>query len=331
MNKVILSAAFLIFCLCTELFCYGENDRSATAIEYYQPYEVGEIGEAWQFPSDHLPIGATIGNFHIAFWNILNKNYLGHIEENTQGLKNSSILRDNVPFDRSLLTVREKIVIDQIFQMINHSTHPRSLVALQETHKDVQNYLKTHLPDSWKILTPPNQPISQDIFLYDSEIFEFISLGAVKYSSQFPKTIFTLNLREKASNNIYRFIQSHVPGGPINSAEGCEKFSTEALKQYDPNVTIVLMGDMNQSPSIIAESLLKTAEKLGVSQPYQHLSVAYPTHMNTHLQASWIDNFFIYAPECSANIKASDSPEEMFDALVPIVELLKTFQVQVLK
>lgn len=284
-------------------------------------YFVGELGSSWQFPSDHLPIGATLGDFHIAFWNILNKSYLFHIEKNDQGLRHSAILADNRPYPHSKLTVREMIIVQQILEMIAHPTHPRSLIALEETHADVQNALKQQLPGNWVVATPPDQPESQDLFLYDAEVFDFVEADAVKYSPEQPKTIFTLTLREKASQKLFRFVQSHIPGGPVDSPAACARFAKEALRQFDPALTIVLMGDMNQSPQVI-EKALKTAAE-GLSQPYQHLPIAYPTHVNTKMQASWIDNFFVYAPEVP--IRASDRPEELCGVLNPTVDLLRSF------
>lgn len=211
-----------------------------------------------------------------------------------------------------------------ILEMINHPTHPRSLIGLEEVHPDVHKYLKNNLPSNWVIATPPNQPNSQDIFLYDSNLFEHISLEAIKYSPKFPKTIFTLTLREKSSNKIFRFLQSHIPGGPINSEGGCAKFSEEALKQYDANITLILMGDMNQSPDVIQKALAKAAEINESSQPFIYLPIMHASHMNTKLEASWIDNFFIYSPD--TDIQASDLPESICNGLVPIVKLLNEFK-----
>lgn len=321
MNKLI--TFILSFCF---IFISSES-FAEDKTESHQSYFVGELGTHWQFPSDHLPRGATVGNFHIAFWNILNKKYLNHIVENTQGLRDSSILKDNIPLKKNeSLTVREAISAQIILEMIHHPTHPRSLIGLEETHEDVQKYLKQHLPAHWVIATPPNQPNSQDLFLYDTNIFEFISLDAVRYSDKFPKTIFTITLREKTSDKVFRFLQSHIPGGPINSAEGCAKFSEEALSQYDPNLTIVLMGDMNQSPDLIQQSLLEIAEKNTMLQPYSYLPIAHPSHINTKLEASWIDNFFVYSPDTP--IVGSDRPEEVCNALIPIVQLLNEFNIQ---
>jgi hypothetical protein len=315
-NKIISFFFYLSFLLASVVHANDSYDF----LESHQPYFAGELGDLWQFPSDHLPRGATIGNFHIVFWNILNKNYLGHIEENTQGLRYSSILKDNVPVETgNSLTLREMISGDMILEMVYHPTHPRSLIALQETHPDVQKYLKQKLPTSWMIATPPNQPDSQDIFLYDGDVFELTNLQAVQYSPASPKTIFTITLREKSSNKGFRFLQSHIPGGP-NSADGCAKFSEEVFKQFDPSLTMVLMGDMNQSPKVIQEALEMSAQLNGRFQPFTYLPITHPSHMNTKLEASWIDNFFIYNP--NTNIQASDLPEEICSGLVPIVQLL---------
>lgn len=91
------------------MFVTSEIFGNNNIVESRYSYFVGELGASWQSPSDHLPRGATVGNFHIAFWNILNKDYLNHIEENTQGLRHSSIIKDNVPVDSSnTLTINEE-------------------------------------------------------------------------------------------------------------------------------------------------------------------------------------------------------------------------------
>lgn len=318
----------IIFSLIFGLLSFERQVFSLEKEANFEPYYVGEVGSAWQFPSDHLPRGMTIGNFHIAFWNILNKNYLYHIEENTQGLRDSSILKDDTPINaEDSLTIRELTVVQQIMEMINHPTHPRSLIGLQETHRDVLNYLQKNLPSEWVIVTPPNQPYSQDIFLFNSNVFEFIERNAQQYNPKFPKTILTLTLLEKDSNKTFKFIQSHIPGGPINSEEGCRKFSEEAFKQYDPCYTIVLMGDMNQSPDTIKEALVKASKASGLpAQPFEYLHIDYPSHIDTLCRASWIDNFFVYNPFAKTIIRSSNTPEEVCSALLPIVELLKNIK-----
>lgn len=299
----------------------------AQETSYPAPYYVGDLGDNWEFPSDHLAIGATLDDYHIAFWNILNKNYLGHIEENTQGLRDTSLLRDNVPaIGYKPLTLRELMVCQDVLEMLSHPTHPRSLVALQETHPDVQKFLQKTIPSHFQILTPPGQPLSQDLFIYDTDRFDFVSKDAVQYTQDKPKTIFTITLYDKVLGKTFRFIQSHVPGGP-NSPEGCAKFAAEAFRQFDPAITIALMGDMNQSPQVILKALEKGASDAKLeSQPFRYLPVAYPTHMNTHKQASWIDLFFVYNPESPDLSHSSDDPAELFRGLVHTVEYLQSIR-----
>lgn len=294
------------------------TDEINSEVPYYsEPYYVGKLGESWKYPSDHLPRGATVGNFNIAFWNILNKAYLKYIQQDTQGLRDSSILTENVAVSPNhTLTRREMATVEIVLQMIKHPTHPRSLIALEEVHPDVFKSLKQKLPQGWVIIPPPDQSNSEDFFIYDSSKFEFINSQAVKYNNHSQNTIFSLTLREKASHKTFRFVQSHIPGGP-HSAEGCAKFSAEALRQYDPNLTIVLMGDMNQSPNFIQKAL--ETKSGGQPQPYKYLPISYPSHVNTKQEASWIDNFFIYSK--NTHIRASNLPEEICSSSAEMVNL----------
>jgi hypothetical protein len=85
------------------------------------------------------------------------------------------------------------------------------------------------------------------------------------------------------------------------------------------------MGDMNQSPNVIHEILTTASNAAGLSNsPYTYLPIDYPSHMNTHTQASWIDHFFIYSADSELDIKGSDYPEEVSSQLVPLVQLLNS-------
>lgn len=325
--KKIISIFLLLFPVATQATVH---QKALSAIESlgkncffndHTPYYIGVLGEKWTFPSDHLPIGLTVGDFHIALWNVLKKDYLFHIEKNTQGLKESSILKDNMPLPgQKNLTIREFIILQNILEMSQHHTHPRSLIALQEMHPDMISYLKNYLPPEWRIAQPFDESESEDIFLYDSNVFRFIDSEAVFYEMGRPKTIFTLTLQNKSSGKIYRFVQSHVPGGP-SSERGCQKFAYESLRQYDPNITTILMGDMNQPPYVIEKTFAKAAREVGMSENcFEYASLVYPTHVNTLLEATWIDHFFISEGEV---YKISQDPKELFSSLENIVLLLQ--------
>ncbi len=86
------------------------------------------------------------------------------------------------------------------------------------------------------------------------------------------------------------------------------------------------MGDMNQSPSVIHTALAKAAEKMNLSrQPYQHLPIVYPTHINTKLEASWIDNMFVYSPDEGVQISSTINPDDICSSLSYIVNMLINF------
>ena len=331
--KTIIS---FLFCACFVLNTTSAQENTnffVTSQPIYeaQPYYIGEMGEKWQFPSDHLPRGMSVGNLHIAFWNLLNKDYLHHILSNTQGLRDSSIMTDNVPVNStSTMTIRELQTVQIILGMIYHPTHPRSLIAIQETHADVQKYLKEVLPSNWRVFNgnPPGEP-SQDLYLYDTDVFDFRGAGGTKYTQNQPKAIHTLSLREKSSGDTYRFVQSHVPGGP-DSAEGKAKFAEIAIGEYQPSETTILMGDMNASANTIMNALNTAAAKAGLQkQPFVFVQIDHPSHVNTRLEASWIDHFFIYRPaHLPGKVLSSYRPAEVHESLVPIVDLFRIYAIQ---
>jgi hypothetical protein len=313
--KLLLSFLFCVISL--DVFANTQRQFSFH-VDSCEPYFVGELGEAWQFPSDHLPVRLELGSFALVCWNILNKDYLNYIEMNTQGLRESSILKDHRLVEGQTLTVRENMILSQIFEMMQSN----SLIALQETHEDVFHFLCTHLPPGWDVITPPGQVYSQDIFLYNCTEFDFVGIDAEFYTPGMPKTIFTLTLLEKSSAKLYRFIQSHIPGGPIQAAAGCAKFAEASMRQFDPSMTMVLMGDMNQPPAVIQAALEKVAQGM-TTQPFKSIAIPYPTHVNTNFEAAWFDHYFVHTPEESPEIKASEA-KAVLKSLVPVVDLLKS-------
>lgn len=251
-----------------------------------RPYEVGELGSLWSFVSDHLPIGATIGRFHIASWNVLNEQYIHHIQENGQGLKGSLITQlHGLPGVKGL-TLREEIVFGDII-FLTDGRYPRSIIALQEVSKDLSKYLWKNRPPDWEILSPAATNHREQIFLYKKSAFEFVDSTYAIYDKKSPKVVFVLTLLEKSSGAFFRCIQTHIPLG----AE--DKFAKEVVRHFDPHLTTILMGDMNAHPSAIQEALRIEQE----SMLFHPLTTSYPTHINRERQACWYDAFFVYNPD----------------------------------
>lgn len=270
------------------------------------PFFVGELGGQWQFPSDHLPIGMTIGGVHFACWNILNTDYLKHIETNSQGLKNSLIMETNCPGKDPRLTRREEIVLEQVMSLLQHPTQPRSVLSLQETGASFWEVLKERLPPNFETVTAfTNDLVHGDVFIYNSDLLVCEGLQSKKYECQPKNTIMALDLKERSSGIQYRFIQSHVPGGPILSEPARKELADFAMRNYDPNKVIVIMGDMNRPPRDFLNVFAQKAEEYSMTQPYMNASIPYPTHINTHREASWIDNFFFAIPR-EMQIKISE-------------------------
>lgn len=289
-------------------------------------YSVGELGEKWQFPSDHLPVGVSIGDVHVALWNTLNTRYLYHIHANHQGLKGSLITTANVPRDLySKLTIREEIIVDIILEMLHHPKVPRSLLVLQEVGTEVYKELKRKLPEQMVIVTAfPDDLANGDVYVYDKSRFNYISLKSDSFQIRPRNTYMTLTLQDRTSGELFRFVQSHVPGGPVASAPARKEWAEDILLNFDPDAITVIMGDMNRSADFFHRDLQEVAEDFGLeTHPFQNLWVPYPTHIDTYKRATWIDNFFIYTPEEVEAAIVEDQPARLCHSLSEACSILR--------
>lgn len=312
---------FLLILLTSIELCAIEHGSTA---HYY----VGELGEKWQFPSDHLPVGLSVGDIHLALWNTLNTRYLYHIHANHQGLKGSLITTANIPEDaHSKLTMREEAVIDLVLGMVHHAVFPRSLIALQEVGNEVYEELRNRLPEKMAFVTAfPDDLANGDIFIYDTDRFDEISLVSGCFQICPRNTYLTLTLKEKKTGEIYRFMQSHVPGGPVASGSARKEWAEDLLINFDPNAVNIVMGDMNRSPDFFLKDLKDAAEDFELEKhPFQNLWVPYPTHIDTYKRATWIDNFFIYQPRWFPSVSVEKDPENLGPDVEKAVSILRGF------
>lgn len=322
-----MSKSLFLYIFCLVLFLlHSKEGLSAIENSSTVTYPVGELGEQWQFPSDHLPIAATVGNIHFAAWNILNTRYIYHIITDQQGLRDSLIITANLPVEKdSLLTRRESIIIDQVLDMIEHPTYPRSLIALQETGTVLFEELKKRLPSHMACVTShPDDLAYGDIFIYDTNIFEWISLRSGIYEVRPRNTYMTLTVQEKENGRIFHFVQSHVPGGPGVSAHARIELAEEIMSNFDPESITVIMGDMNRSADFFLKDFEKAAAKFGLSkQPFGNLWIPYATHIDTYRRASWIDNLFLYNAYEGVRVNVAREAREIFSDLRDTLDLLK--------
>eukprot|EP00727_Mastigamoeba_balamuthi_P010322 m51a1_g5912 hypothetical protein (620) ;mRNA; f:16676-31840 len=101
-----------------------------------------KLGQSWQFPSDHLPVGVEIrvpgwpDALRVASWNTLNTAFMRWIFKDEQGLLGSLITTANVPSSDPHfvpLTQREAIVVGMIEHMLFGGGCAHDVVCLQES------------------------------------------------------------------------------------------------------------------------------------------------------------------------------------------------------
>lgn len=311
------------------LFTSLKSDETVAERTSTQFYPVGELGALWQFPSDHLPVGGTVGPIHFVAWNILDTRYLFHIVKNDQGLKESLILESNVPaHEGSALTKREEAIVQHVLAMIDHAHFPKALVALEETGANVFLELNAHLPRRIELIPSTLEELGHgDLFLYDTEVFDFVDFDSHRYEVHPGNSYMTLTLREKTTGIIYRFVQSHVPGGPVKSAPARQELAEALMQDFDPKAVTLVMGDMNRSPDYFLDDFEQAAIQCGFEkQPFTNLWVPYATHINTHMEASWIDNLFIAAPDPKLPIHVAGDASEFFEEMQNTLDLLENIK-----
>lgn len=214
------------------------------------------------------------------------------------------------------------MVIQYIMKMLHHPTHPRSLLALQEVGESLFRELSLRLPDFMEIF--PNQK-NEDLFIVDRRIFDILDSTISEYTFSH-NTIASLTLREKATGLKYCFIQSHVPGGPVNSFPASIEFAKKVMQKYNSEHISIVLGDMNRSSDYFLPQFEEAAKEVGLSaQPFAMMETPYPTHINTDMEASWIDNIFISNPYLQIESHPAKGGSELFEELQPTLDLLESF------
>lgn len=268
---------------------------------------VGELQEAWQFPSDHLPIGLTYNGLHMASWNVLDSEYMEWVtEKNSQGLNRSLIVTENVPIDVSGLTLREAHVIELILSMLAHETHPKSLLSLQECGEPFLTALKASLPPSYKIVS-----YGECAVLFDERLFELQDAQAVVgvYSFSPERPFEEVFLKQKETGEKLRIVNAHVPGDPLQPCRF--EFADYLRRTQDPSVTTLAMGDMNFNELEMREAL----------DPSFSLYSPYCTNIAPFTYRSKaIDHFMISSPQGRIELL---TPEQVMTGLNPMVDLLQ--------
>ena len=271
---------------------------------------VGELQERWQFPSDHVPIGMSLDDLNFASWNVLDAECMGWvIEKNSQGLSRSMIADEHIYIENSKLTIRDQHVIDLILPMLQHPSHPKHLLSLQECGEPFIAELKRRLPSNFTILSNEGNAI-----VIDQSRFEIVDAKSVAIFSNDPeRTIQDVILRRKNSDDNIRLVNAHLPGDPLKP--GRFEFTQYLANTFDSNLTTIAMGDMNFNELEMADAI---RQAFPVTQPYSLYS-PYCTNVSPYtFNSKAIDHFIVH----STKKPILHSPNQVMLGLDPIANLL---------
>jgi hypothetical protein len=264
---------------------------------------VGKLGAKWTFPSDHLPVGAKVGLFNVASWNVLNEAYIFWIKRDVQGLKESSMLQ---PKNKE----REELVIKIVIAMLEHKTHPKQFLALQECSPKFLKTLENRLPPNIELIYRKESSLQNVLaILYDKFFFNLKSMiFSYPFSTAPDREIIDLVCVHQGEP--FRFINTHLPGDPASPARF--ELVSYLMSQGADKESTILLGDMNFTEWEMMDALARRTEN------FLRCPVSYHTNIGTDLYAKRIDHIFT-----EKNLSAHPlQPNEVLDFLEPHTALL---------
>jgi hypothetical protein len=265
---------------------------------------VGELQDHWKFPSDHLPIGATIDGLRIASWNVLNALFIDWIERNGQGLSRSEIMQDNVLVNEEGLTLRDQKAIDKILEMLRKG---RDLIALQECGQPFVKELKSRLPKDYSIqLRSSPFAMDQEAIVYDTRLLtvDLTQAAAGIYTGHPRRLLMDVVFKRLDTGKTIRIINAHVPGEPQGPAH--YEFARYVIACEGP---CIAMGDFNFDEFEMREAFGLIGTLLS----------PYCTNIEPYtFRSRCLDHFYL-----SPNLNAAvDPPENVLSGLGAMVDLL---------
>ena len=271
---------------------------------------VGELQERWQFPSDHLPIGMTLDGLNFASWNVLDADYISWVtEKNSQGLSRSLIADEHVFIEGSKLTLRDRHVVDLILEMLQHPTHPKSLLSLQECREPFLAELKARLPSNFEVISHQENGV-----IIDKTDFQIVDAKSVTgiFSNEPKKPTQELMLLRKSNNEKLRLVNAHLPGDPTKP--GRFEFAQYLADTADDQIATIAMGDMNFNELEMAEALRQAFPNARPS-----LYSPYCTNISPYTFVSKVIDHFIVASSSQVEIH---TPEQVMIGLSSTTALL---------
>jgi len=248
---------------------------------------VGKLAEKWQFPSDHLPVGAKVGNAHVISWNVLNNHFMEWVtDRDSQGLNGSMIskLHDQKSLKYPGLTMRDELVASMLLQIMNSPAHGSHLIlALQECSPEFVRVFEKMLPSHMGIVLSesPATSIDHNVVVYNKKTFQYLekaSTIATPFVNSDPiRPLMDLAFLEKATHQRFQIIHAHVPGAP--DKPGRNEFAKYVLTHSKPHYNVIALGDMNFTDYEMHAAFNKEAAALHMVNAFKNLT-DYNTNIN---------------------------------------------------
>lgn len=290
---------------------------------------VGTLGAKFQFPSDHLPVGAAFVESHhyrplvhkIASFNVLNDLFMDWVKEkNSQGLNGSLITQLDVPVPgKPGLTERDLYVIEILQNMMQH----QHLIALQECGTPFLHELESSLPAGWAMVKMGGDERSdQEVLLYKTNRFDLVDVEIVYPYASFPKRALPdITLRSKKTGRNLHVINTHIPGDPnLPGREEFAEYVTMQTKRF-PNEIMVALGDHNFDRQEMIAAYRKAG--LEVGKDYTFWS-PWNTNIDPYSRKTKvIDHVFIKGAKTSRALAPNEIMSPQY-GLNEVVDLLST-------
>ncbi len=244
-------------------------------------YAVGVLAEKWQFPSDHLPVGAKVGNAHVISWNLLDQDYMSWVYNDSQGLKGSMLTQLDTPSETyTALTRREELVIQYLAEIMKNPLHNSHLIlAIQECNDSFSSVLRSVLPSEMNLVSSGGNGV-----IYNKQSFDY-----VKETSQPSATdvfydhrpLMSLSFKERETGQNYQIVNAHIPGDP--NAPGRYEFARYVLSQSKKEGISIGLGDLNFTEVEMQEAFAREARNAGKEDiPFIDLAGHYNTNVSPY-------------------------------------------------
>eukprot|EP01012_Entosiphon_sulcatum_P025935 TRINITY_DN31313_c0_g1_i1.p1 TRINITY_DN31313_c0_g1~~TRINITY_DN31313_c0_g1_i1.p1 ORF type:complete len:295 (-),score=49.47 TRINITY_DN31313_c0_g1_i1:91-975(-) len=277
------------------------------------------LGEAWNFMSDHLPLGLTLawGDDPVALvsWNILNSAYLRWIYKDEQGLMGSFITQHDVRDGDSDFSRRDEAVVDAVLDLAL-GAHPRAVVGLQECSVKVRQAIIAGLAKDgadFGILAGSDK--SEVVTFYNKRLLRVdTDLPEIRYHNGRGKTILPALFTVVASGKRFLFFNTHCP---FDNAS-CVEMATNATRlAQEHRVPVVVVGDMNATSKQVTAAFAKAAQDVGTRDLFSWVP-GYRTHISASLKFCDYDNAH-FAPGDSDASVTCDEPAAVLRGLPALV------------